>query len=82
MATESVTEQITEEFGPKAFACYDSSVYLAWLKAIGDLMMNADKDCLPGRATSNLGGLVLALSEAASELAEADRASLIARAQS
>ena len=81
MATESVVEGSPEMFGPKALGHYDSSVYLAWLRAIGDLMMNASRDPLPGHATSNLGGLVLALSEAAQELAEQDRAELIARAK-
>lgn len=73
MATESVVETLDDKVGPKAFASYDSSVYLAWLGAIGGVMMNAGSEMLPGRDTSNLGGLILALTEAAQEVDENDR---------
>lgn len=74
MAIESVAEAWPEGFGPKAMAYQDSSVYMAWVRSIGDLMLNATGDALPAGTTSNLGGLILALAEAASELEERDRA--------
>lgn len=73
MATESVVETLDDKVGPRAFAVYDSSVYLAWLGAIGGVMMNAGSDMLPGKDTANLGGLILALAEAAQEVDERDR---------
>lgn len=73
MATESVVESYEDKVGPRAFAVYDSSVYLAWIGAIGGVMMNAGSDMLPGKDAANLGGLILALTEAAQEVDEKDR---------
>lgn len=73
MATESVVESYEDKVGPKAFASYDSSIYLAWLGAIGGVMMNSGSEMLPGRDAANLGGLILALTEAAQEVDEQDR---------
>lgn len=73
MATESVAEMGAMAFGPKAFAQFDSSVYMTWISGIAELMILCGKDSLPGKTTSDLGYLIQTLVEGANELNERDR---------
>jgi hypothetical protein len=59
MATESVAIE--------AFAGYESSVFLGWIEAVGDVMLNRG-EVADSVTAQNLGGLLLALSRAANEL--------------
>src|SRR5690606_37795757 len=52
----------------QAFAGYDASVFISWLGSIGDVMLNKGEP--PAETAADLGGLILALSEAARELQE------------
>lgn len=67
MASESVAIE--------AFAGYESGVFLSWMEAVGDVMLNGGEVSSPATA-QDLGGLFMALSRAAKELQqrELDRA--------
>ena len=68
MATEIV------EQGPSAFTGFDSSVYLAWMKGLSELMMSGgDPNQLTRHTLANVGGLMYALTEAADELSAMER---------
>ena len=56
----------------KALDGYDSSVYLAWLEAVGDVMMGGHP--LAKNTVVNIGGMILALSAVAQELQERELA--------
>lgn len=58
----------------KAFENYDSSVFLSWLEAVGDIMMGGG-DPSSKESVANLGGMIYALSMAAQELQERERKS-------
>lgn len=58
-----------EQEAIRAFTHYDSSVFLGWLEAVGDMMLN-NGECTSREAQRHLGGMILALSMAASELQE------------
>lgn len=53
-----------------AFSGWDSSMYFAWLEALSDLMMSANSEMLAKETLPNIGGLVFALTGAASELSD------------
>ncbi|RRN80376.1 hypothetical protein EIM50_00550 [Pseudoxanthomonas sp. SGD-10] len=61
MATESVAIE--------AFAGYESGVFLSWMEAVGDVMLNGGEASSSATA-QDLGGLFMALSRAAKELQE------------
>ena len=64
----------TQEAGPVAMGTYDSSVYLGWIRAMGDVLMNhSARDSLPGEVVTRYGGLISALAESAEELLEKER---------
>lgn len=50
-----------------AFSHYESGVFLSWMEAVGDVMLNGGEVSSPARA-QDLGGLFMALSRAAKEL--------------
>ena len=58
----------------RAFDCYDSSVFLSWMKAVSDLMMSGSVENCARETGASLGGLLYSLSEAAEELAEREQA--------
>lgn len=69
MATETVPQ------APKAFAGWDSSMYLVWIRAMSDMMLcNADPGTMERHTLSNYGGLMHSLSEAAAEMQERELA--------
>ena len=71
MATETLPQ------GPKAFAGWDSSMYLAWIRAMSDMMLtNADPGTMDRHTLSNYGRLMHSLSEAAAEMQERERAEM------
>lgn len=74
MAIQSVSDPIRDP-GPAAFTCHDSSVFIGWIQAMGEMAMhtNASRG-IEGHVVANYGGLILALAEAAEELADKERA--------
>jgi hypothetical protein len=75
MAIQSVSDPIREP-GPAAMN-HDASVYLAWIQSMGEVLMNVRaNDVIEGQAVANYGGLILALAEAAEELADKERAEM------
>lgn len=73
MAIEIVSE--TPRFtGPKAFTVHDSSVYIGWIKSMGEVLMHTHRsESIEGDVISGYGGLILALAEAADELSTKER---------
>lgn len=64
-----------QEAGPVAMGTYDSSVYLGWIRAMGDVLMShSPRDSVPGEVISRYGGLMAALAESVEELLEKERA--------
>lgn len=53
----------------RAFSHYDSSVFLGWIEAVGDVMVNGGETSNQ-KTAANLGGMFMALANAASELQE------------
>jgi len=71
MATETVPQ------GPKAFAGWDSTMYMAWIRALSDMMLsNADPGTMGKHTLANYGGLMHSLTEAAEEMQERERADM------
>ena len=68
MATETLPQ------GPKAFAGWESFMYLAWVRAMSDMMLSkGDPGQMDEHTLSNYGGLMHALTEAAEEMADLER---------
>lgn len=71
MATETVPQ------GPQAFAGWDSSIYMAWVRAMSDMMLTSgDPNTMAEHTLANYGGLMHALIEAAEELQAQERATM------
>lgn len=71
MATETVPQ------GPQAFSVWDSSIYMAWIRAMSDMMLSkCDPSCMDEHTLANYGGLMHALTEAAEELQAKERAAM------
>ena len=71
METETVPQ------GPKAFAGWDSTMYMAWIRALSDMMLsNADPGTMDKHTLANYGGLMHSLTEAAEEMQERERADM------
>ena len=67
-------ESVTVAQGPQAFAGWDSSVFMSWLRAMSDMMLSkADGAQMAPETLSNYGGLMHALTQAANELQERER---------
>lgn len=62
-----------QEAGPAAMGTYDSSVYLGWIRAMGDVLMSHSEQDVPGEIISRYGGLMAALAESVEELLEKER---------
>lgn len=63
--------------GPKAFTGWDSSMYLAWARAMSDMLLsNGDPVMMDRHTLSNYGGLMHSLTEAAEEMQERERADM------
>lgn len=63
MATETLPQ------APKAFAGWDSSMYLAWIRAMSDMMLTGgDPNTMAEHTLSNYGCLMHSLTEAAEEM--------------
>jgi len=61
--------EFNPERGPVAMGTYDSSVYLAWIETMAEVLSSVSpKTHLPGEVAASYGGLMMALSEAAKEL--------------
>ncbi len=74
MATQTVPQ------GPQAFACWDSSIYMAWVRSMSDMLLSkADPTVMDENTLANYGGLMHALTEAAEELQASERKSLLER---
>lgn len=74
MATETVPQ------GPQAFAGWDSSIYMAWVRAMSDMMLcKADPTGMDEHTLANYGGLMHALTEAAEEMQASERKVLMQR---
>lgn len=64
-----------QEAGPVAMGTYDSSVYLGWIRAMGDVLLShSQQDSMPGEVVARYGGLMAALAESVEELLEKERA--------
>lgn len=70
------TESVTKEAGLDAFACIDSSTYIAQAMAVADVMASGNNDQCDPRSLSNAGSLIYMLLSAATELDTAERDSL------
>lgn len=71
MATETVPQ------GPQAFAGWDSSTYMAWVRAMSDMMLTGgDASTMAEHTLANYGALMHALTEAAEELQAQERATM------
>ena len=69
MATESVTT------GLKAFEGFDSSIYMSWISAMSDMLLsNGDASVMDEHTLANYGGLMFAVTEAAKEVQDRERA--------
>lgn len=77
MAIQSVSD--TPQFTvPKAFTAHDSSIFIGWIQAMGEMAMHTNASTgIEGHVVANYGGLILALAEAAEELADKERAELM-----
>ena len=63
-----------QEAGPVAMGTYDSSVYLGWIRAMGEVLMSHSPcDSVPGEVISSYGGLMAALAESVEELLAKER---------
>lgn len=72
MATETLPQ------GPKAFAGWDSSIFMAWIAAMSDMMMTGgDPAQMADETLKNYGGLMHSLTEAAEEMLERERADML-----
>lgn len=60
--------------GPQAFAGWDSSIYLAWVRAMADILMaKADPNQMAEETLATYGGLMHALTEAVEEMQDRER---------
>ena len=65
---------------PDAFAGWDSTMYMAWVRALSDMMLSkADPGQMAEHTLANYGGLLHALTEAAEEMQASERKALLER---
>ena len=74
MATETVTQ------APQAFTGWDSTMYMAWVRAMSDMMLcKADPGQMADHTLANYGGLLHALTEAAEEMQASEHKAMLER---